>query len=171
MQSLLTEMHDLLDKPVTAVATYGHADHIGGHHELDDCVVHPLEAGDLERPRLTSLALPVPTLRHIGEGDALDTGDRHFEVLHLPGHSPGPIALWEHATGTLFSGDAIYDGPLLDDLPDSSIDDYCDTMDRPRRKSVGSDAGKREKNNNNNNNNNNHQAYDVRSARSSAKQN
>ena len=31
---------------------------------------------------------------------------------------------------SLFSGDAIYDGPLLDELPESSIDDYCETMDR-----------------------------------------
>jgi glyoxylase-like metal-dependent hydrolase (beta-lactamase superfamily II) len=42
----------------------------------------------------------------------IDTGDRHFEVLHLPGHSPGSIGLWEERSGTLFSGDAIYDGPL-----------------------------------------------------------
>ena len=42
----------------------------------------------------------------IGEGDIVDTGDRAFEVLHLPGHSPGSIALWEAKTGTLFSGDA-----------------------------------------------------------------
>jgi len=51
-------------------------------------------------------------------------------VLHLPGHSPGSIGLWEAATGTLFSGDAIYDGPLLDDLPDSDIAVYCRTMER-----------------------------------------
>jgi glyoxylase-like metal-dependent hydrolase (beta-lactamase superfamily II) len=51
-------------------------------------------------------------------------------VLHLPGHSPGSIGLWEAASGTLFSGDAIYDGPLLDELPESSIVDYCATMER-----------------------------------------
>jgi glyoxylase-like metal-dependent hydrolase (beta-lactamase superfamily II) len=50
--------------------------------------------------------------------------------MHLPGHSPGSIGLWEQSTGTLFSGDAIYDGPLLDELAESSIDDYCRTMDR-----------------------------------------
>ena len=46
----------------------------------------------------------------------VDIGNRHFEVLHLPGHSPGSIGLWEEASGTLFSGDAVYDGPLLDEL-------------------------------------------------------
>ena len=51
-------------------------------------------------------------------------------MLHLPGHSPGSIGLWEAATGTLFSGDAVYDGPLLDELPGSDIDHYCRTMER-----------------------------------------
>ena len=45
----------------------------------------------------------------IDEGDVLDLGNCAFEVLHLPGHSPGSIGLWEKNTGTLFSGDAIYD--------------------------------------------------------------
>ena len=68
--------------------------------------------------------------RLIDEGDIVDTGDRRFEVLHLPGHSPGSIGLWEAATGTLFSGDAIYDGPLLDELDHSDIGRYCETMHR-----------------------------------------
>ena len=50
--------------------------------------------------------------------------------MHLPGHSPGSIGLWEPNTGTLFSGDAIYNGPLLDNFPDSDIDDYIHTMRR-----------------------------------------
>ena len=62
----------------------------------------------------------------------VDIGNRHFEVLHLPGHSPGSIGLWEEASGTLFSGDAVYDGPLLDELPTSNIADYLATMGRLR---------------------------------------
>ncbi|MFT5657889.1 MAG: glyoxylase-like metal-dependent hydrolase (beta-lactamase superfamily II) [Gammaproteobacteria bacterium] len=71
----------------------------------------------------------VPT-RLVDEGDVIDLGNRHFQVLHLPGHSPGSIGLWEEKTGTLFSGDAIYDGPLLDTGGDSNIEDYLKTMDR-----------------------------------------
>jgi glyoxylase-like metal-dependent hydrolase (beta-lactamase superfamily II) len=38
--------------------------------------------------------------------------------------------LWEENSGMLFSGDAIYDGPLLDTLEDSDIEDYLTTMER-----------------------------------------
>ncbi len=52
--------------------------------------------------------------------------------MHLPGHSPGSIGLWEEATGILFSGDAVYDGPLLDELGGSDIGAYIATMRRLR---------------------------------------
>ena len=74
--------------------------------------------------------LPAAPTWLVDEGDVLDLGNRAFEVLHLPGHSPGSIGLWEASSGTLFSGDAIYDGPLLDGLEDSDIEDYIRTMDR-----------------------------------------
>ena len=70
--------------------------------------------------------------RHIHEGDVIDIGDRRFEILHLPGHSPGGIGLWEAASGVFFSGDAIYDGPLIDGLPESSRTHYVETMKRLR---------------------------------------
>ncbi len=167
---LSDEISDLVDKPVTAVATHSHGDHIGSHHEFDSIAIHALEAGDLERPYMQSLdpqiaygpegmasmeaagysldhpylvtALPAGmtldgfeqrgahATRLIDEGDVFDLGDRRFEVMHLPGHSPGSIGLWESFTGTLFSGDAIYDGPLLDEGSDANIADYCQTMER-----------------------------------------
>jgi glyoxylase-like metal-dependent hydrolase (beta-lactamase superfamily II) len=73
---------------------------------------------------------PVKPTRLVTEGDIVETGDREFEVLHLPGHSPGSIALWERSSGSLFSGDAIYDGVIVDNLPGSDVDVYRATMKR-----------------------------------------
>ena len=73
---------------------------------------------------------PVKPTRLVTEGDIVETGDREFEVLHLPGHSPGSIALWERSSGSLFSGDAIYDGVIVDNLPGSDVKVYCATMKR-----------------------------------------
>lgn len=173
--SLKEAARDLLDKPVTAVATHTHGDHVGGHGEFEHCLVHRAEARDLEAPGdATGLgaadlfgpqgvaylrdagydvdpqALLITALPHAGydpdayrlrpataseiveEGDRVDTGDRSFEVLHLPGHSPGSIGLWEAETGILFSGDCVYDGPLLDGLETSDIGLYIASMKRLR---------------------------------------
>jgi glyoxylase-like metal-dependent hydrolase (beta-lactamase superfamily II) len=70
--------------------------------------------------------------RTVAERDEIHLGNRHFGVMHLPGYLPGSLGLWEAATATLFSGDTIYDGLLLDALEDSSIPDYIKTMKRVR---------------------------------------
>ena len=71
--------------------------------------------------------------RWLADGDVLDLGDRSFEVVHAPGHSPGSICLWEAGSGTLLSGDVIVDGePLLDQLPRSSPADFAVSLRRLR---------------------------------------
>lgn len=164
---------DLLDKPVLAVATHTHGDHVGALHEFAERAVHRLEAGALAEPVPGSLftadfpaaflaaveragyarppELLLTALPHAGydprsyrrvgarptrlleEGDAIDIGDRMFTVLHLPGHSPGQIGLLEAATGTLFAGDAVYDGPLLwEGAAGMSLPAYAATLARLR---------------------------------------
>lgn len=76
---------------------------------------------------------PATVTRHLHDGDLIDLGDRTFRVLHLPGHSPGSIALFDADDGTLFSGDVIYDDTLLDDIVGADIDDYLASMRRLRR--------------------------------------
>jgi glyoxylase-like metal-dependent hydrolase (beta-lactamase superfamily II) len=76
--------------------------------------------------------VPATPTRILVEGDVIDLGDRAFEVLHLPGHSPGSIGLWDASSGVLFSGDAVYDGPLLDEIDGADIGAYVDTMRRLR---------------------------------------
>lgn len=170
IMSLRHAASHLLGKNVLAVATHTHTDHIGGHHEFDQTLVHELEADELHSPKdrgallasiigeeeirkyaqagypiegdlLTSLPFSGYNMaryslkdsivtRTVIEGDILDTGSRYFEILHLPGHSPGSIGLWEKASGTLFSGDALYDGPLLDEIEGADIPAYIRTMKR-----------------------------------------
>src|SRR3954471_6824544 len=128
----------LSERPLLAVASHTHFDHIGAHHEFSERAVHPDEAeilahpsrantvadkyvsddsvfiqlppGDWDARRYGIAAAPATTL--LSEGSIVDTGDRSFEVFHLPGHSPGSIALYEKTSGILFAGDVVYDGPL-----------------------------------------------------------
>jgi glyoxylase-like metal-dependent hydrolase (beta-lactamase superfamily II) len=171
--SLRAELADLFERPVTAVATHRHYDHVGGLHEFEEIVIHgddaravtePDQFGSLitarydaeyvamltapghEAPEVLIDALPysgydpatyavrpVAPTRIVHEGDVVSTGDRSFDVWHLPGHTPGEIGLWEAETRTLFSGDCVYEsGELLDELPESSIPDYVRSMERLR---------------------------------------
>ena len=98
----------------------------GGDAEL--LTAHPSEEFDVAAYTLRAVA---PT-RLVEEGDVIDLGDRAFEVLHLPGHTPGSIALWEAATGILLAGDVVYDGRLLDELPESNVEHYVASMERLR---------------------------------------
>ena len=75
---------------------------------------------------------PCPANHHLDDGDLVDLGDVAFEVLHLPGHSPDSIGLFDRATGTLFSGDAVYDGPLLAGFYAGGPAEYVATMARLR---------------------------------------
>lgn len=45
-----------------------------------------------------------PASLHLAEGDQVGP----FTVLHLPGHSPGSIGLWDKDAGLLFSGDTLF---------------------------------------------------------------
>lgn len=143
-------------KPVLAVATHVHLDHVGGLHEFTERAGPAAEMADFETMsdeatfahEFRTIANPVSRLpyagwkaadyriqpaplgRALGEGDRVDLGDRSFAVLHLPGHSPGCLALLDERDGLLFSGDAIYDDELLDDLPCSDRQAYRETMRR-----------------------------------------
>jgi len=155
--SLAEQVPWLRSGPLLAVASHSHFDHIGCHHEFAERACHRAEAHILAQPdraatvadRYARLAMferlppggfdeeryavrPAPATRILAHGDIIDLGDRHLEVLHVPGHSPGSVALWEAATATLFSGDAVYDGPLIDDLYHSRRDDYVESMRRLR---------------------------------------
>lgn len=49
----------------------------------------------------------VPVHRALDGGETLDLGDRTVEVLAVPGHSPGHLALWDAANRTLLISDAV----------------------------------------------------------------
>lgn len=71
-----------------------------------------------------------PVEAPLQDGDVIDLGDRSFEVVHLPGHTPGSAGLYDAANGVLFTGDVLYDGELLDELPESDIGGYVASMRR-----------------------------------------
>jgi glyoxylase-like metal-dependent hydrolase (beta-lactamase superfamily II) len=72
-----------------------------------------------------------PTLL-LNDGDFIDLGDRSLEVLHVPGRSSGGIALWEAATGSLFTSDMLYDGDHGPAWPPDDPQSYIASLRRMR---------------------------------------
>ena len=73
---------------------------------------------------------PATVTQVLRDGDLLDLGGTTLRVLHLPGHSPGSIALWDAARERLFTGDVIYEGELLDEMNGTDIEAYIASMRR-----------------------------------------
>lgn len=73
---------------------------------------------------------PAEVTRPLSDGDVIDLGDRRLRVVHLPGHTPGSIALLDEELHWLYSGDVVYDGELLDELRGADIPAYVGSMRR-----------------------------------------
>jgi glyoxylase-like metal-dependent hydrolase (beta-lactamase superfamily II) len=139
-------------KPVLAFASLGYYDHAGGLHQFDERLIHAADAHRVRHPDRHNTAadrymggafdaLPfegfdphswvmpgtTPT-RLLADGDVLDLGGRVFEVQHLPGVTDGACALFEHATGVLFTGETlVWDGDFVYDGEPAEV---CDDADR-----------------------------------------
>jgi glyoxylase-like metal-dependent hydrolase (beta-lactamase superfamily II) len=118
----------------THVLTHAHPDHQGASHAVCERLGLPLWCGETdaeaaERPeviretqpnaRLNSLIFRVwagpghPVARRLDEGDEV----AGFQVLDVPGHSPGHIALWRESDRVLLAGDVLNSMNLITTIP------------------------------------------------------
>ena len=149
-----TVASSITDKPVIAVALCCYYDHSGGLYSFGERACHHLEAdavADNSNDKLASYfvknaslsALPYkgfsledykaksakPT-KIFREGDIIDLGDRRLEVLHIPGRTPGSIALWEEESGYLFGGESLFIDPDKNHFPPQDVNCYEDSLRR-----------------------------------------
>jgi glyoxylase-like metal-dependent hydrolase (beta-lactamase superfamily II) len=93
---------------------------------------------------LRALCGPNVTVNELlDDGDRLVIGARRWDVLHVPGHTRGHIALWDALEGVLLLGDAVlgFAIPSADDRPSMPpthryIAEYLSTIDRLTRMPV-----------------------------------
>ena len=91
----------LTDLPLSLLNTHADRDHIGSNEQFDAFYMHPAEEPVYRRSGKSGTIIPVR------EGDSLNLGDRELRIIHLPGHTPGSIAVLDVQNKVLISGDPI----------------------------------------------------------------
>jgi hydroxyacylglutathione hydrolase len=110
-------------KPVKIVNTHCHIDHILGTAFLHDQYKLPFLIHPEEKPLLTAsitqgelfgleVKTPPEPTDFLNEGDTVSFGDSVFEVIHIPGHSPGGIVLLNKDQQCMFTGDVLFQGSI-----------------------------------------------------------
>ena len=98
----------LTSLPLKLLNTHADRDHVGSNGEFSTFYMHPAEASNYyNTQKLTGDFTPIE------EGDRLDLGERPLEILSLPGHTPGSIAVLDVRGRALFCGDPIQDGTIF----------------------------------------------------------
>ncbi|HFC8543867.1 MBL fold metallo-hydrolase [Neisseria weaveri] len=109
------------DLKLTAIwLTHGHLDHAGGvvemrgHHAVPVLGPHEDDLFLLEQlPTITAqYGFPVSPAfvpdQWLKEGDSLTVGAYRFEVLHIPGHTPGHVVFYCQTADLLIAGDVLF---------------------------------------------------------------
>lgn len=151
--NIYEQVRKLTDKPIAAVATHIHWDHIGGHKYFSNFYAHkaeldwlngkfPLPTHAVKNMLTDRCELPEDfdiskyeifqgkASRVLDDGDTIDLGGRTIQALHTPGHSPGHLCFWEAEKGYLFTGDLVYEGTVFANYPSTDPQSYLDSLEK-----------------------------------------
>lgn len=142
------------ERECKVICTHNHFDHCGGAQHFENVYIHEEDLQGLRNGRQTETLnyvkpphffeqpyegfsalrykVPPTPCQPLKNGDTVELGgDENLEVIHLPGHTKGSIAIHLTSTQELFTGDFLYDsgsgGNLIDWLPASSVHRYIDS--------------------------------------------
>jgi hydroxyacylglutathione hydrolase len=104
------------------IITHGHWDHTGDAAKFardlgTPVAIHKLDEPFMQQPGIVSGNLP-PGIeacsadKYIDEDSVIRVGGSQLSVLHVPGHTPGHIALYHQDSNSLFAGDLLFYGSI-----------------------------------------------------------
>jgi glyoxylase-like metal-dependent hydrolase (beta-lactamase superfamily II) len=112
------DSHNL--KPLMAINTHGHIDHVVGNVAVKKrygikVAAHPNVKNDFLRSRQQSAMFGMPLLGDsdlpdvdLEDGEIIKVGESTLEVISTPGHAMGSISLYAEIEGWVFTGDALF---------------------------------------------------------------
>lgn len=117
-------------KPTHLINTHMHLDHIFGNLYIKDKYGLDIKAnmadnflGQTLEEQVARFRMPVTATNHgldveLNDGERLYLGKEPIDIIAVPGHSPGSIALYCPESGFVITGDALFKGSIgRTDLP------------------------------------------------------
>lgn len=106
------------------ILTHGHLDHVGGTTRLNNTLKVPVVGPSIEdafwldqlEAQSDRFGFPLTTSfspdAWLKEGDVIEVGNIKLEVIHVPGHTPGHVALYDAASAQIIVGDILFNGGI-----------------------------------------------------------
>ena len=113
----------LTELPLSLLNTHADHDHIGSNAQFEEFYMHPAEQANYLRSGQGG------RIRPVAEGDVFDLGERELRIIHLPGHTPGSIAVLDVSRRVLISGDPVQDGLIFMFGEFRDMPDYIKSLD------------------------------------------
>ena len=114
----------LTSKPLELLNTHADRDHISGNGAFESFYMSPAEEENYRDAGGKGTVVPVK------EGDTIDLGERPLEIIDIPGHTPGSIAILDINNRVLISGDSVQDGHIFMFGQFRNIDAYVPSMQK-----------------------------------------
>jgi glyoxylase-like metal-dependent hydrolase (beta-lactamase superfamily II) len=112
-KKIIDYVKSITDKPVVVVNTHPHRDHIAGNAQFGEAYASEPAIEEMKTAAARANTPITFTMKPVKDGDLIDLGDRKIEIIAIPAHSPGSIALLDQKTGYLFTGDEIDPGQVV----------------------------------------------------------
>jgi glyoxylase-like metal-dependent hydrolase (beta-lactamase superfamily II) len=147
--NLRAQVRALTELPVRVVNTHHHIDHVGSNYLFDQVAAFDDDQGLARRTAAlgylhekarnyiggTAVWKPYPLsfdpavfcippyrVDHwLEDGERIDLGGRHVEVIHAPGHSPDSLCFLDREARLLWVGDLFYTGQIYTWLPGGDL--------------------------------------------------
>lgn len=103
--------------------THAHIDHVLGLQKAFDKYKVPILMHELEKEILDRNPMDANRfgfffkpfegeISYLNENEIISLDDYEFQILHVPGHSPGHIAFYSEAQKFIISGDVLFEGSI-----------------------------------------------------------